>query len=70
MIKINIEYLPAINYSLINNRIAVCQSIEIQNESTEDIKDIIIFGKCTKHFKNIRNNRRIIADFALSLWLE
>ena len=36
MIKINIEYLPAITYSLINNRIAVCQSIEIQNESTED----------------------------------
>ena len=42
MVNINIEYLPSINYSLINNGIAVCQSIEIRNESTEDIKDIIL----------------------------
>lgn len=42
MVNINIEYLPSINYSLINNGIVVCQSIEIRNESTEDIKDIIL----------------------------
>ena len=42
MVKLNIEYLPSINYSLINNGIAVCQFIEIQNESTEDIKDVVI----------------------------
>ena len=42
MVNLNIEYLPAINYSLIHNNIVVCQFIEIQNESVEDVKNIVV----------------------------
>ena len=42
MVTVNIEYLPSINYSLINNRIAICQSVEISNNETSDLRDIII----------------------------
>ena len=42
MIELNIDYLPAINYALVNNRIAICQSIELTNTSEEDLKDVII----------------------------
>lgn len=42
MVKLKIEYIPYINYSLISNRIAICQSIEIDNEGTEDLKDVMI----------------------------
>lgn len=42
MVNLNIEYLPSINFSLINNRIAICQSVEICNNETYDLKDLII----------------------------
>lgn len=42
MATINIEYLPSINYSLVNNKVAVCQSVEICNDETNDLRDIII----------------------------
>lgn len=48
MVKIDIEYFPSINYSLISNRIAVCQSIEIINDGTEDVRNIII--ECSGDF--------------------
>ena len=48
MITVNIEYLPSINYSLINNRIAICQSVEISNNETSDLRDIVI--ECSGEF--------------------
>lgn len=42
MIELNLEYLPSINFALIYNRIAICQSMDIRNQSNEDLKDIII----------------------------
>ena len=48
MVTINIEYLPSINYSLINNRIAICQSVEINNNETSDLRDIVI--ECSGEF--------------------
>ena len=38
----NIDYLPAINYALVNYRVDICQSIELTNTSEEDLKDVVI----------------------------
>lgn len=55
MVKINIEYLPAINYSLVNNRLAVCRFVEICNEDAEDLKNIVI--ECEgDYFHNFRSS--------------
>lgn len=52
---LNIEYLPAINYSLVNNRIAVCQSIELTNNTEEDLRNVII--ECGgEYFSPTRSN--------------
>ena len=48
MVDFRIDYLPAANYSLVNNRIAICQSIEISNTSSEDLRDIVI--ECSGEF--------------------
>ncbi|MCR5078149.1 MAG: DUF4011 domain-containing protein, partial [Prevotella sp.] len=40
MVDLKIEYLPCINYSLINNRIAICQTADISNETDGEIRDI------------------------------
>ena len=48
MVTVNIEYLPSINYSLTNNRIAICQSVEISNNETSDLRDIVI--ECSGEF--------------------
>ena len=39
MVTINIEYLPSINYSLINNRIAICRSVEILFKQYPDLRE-------------------------------
>lgn len=55
MVNINIEYLPAINYSLINNRIIVCQLFEIYNDGDDDIRDVVI--ECSgEFFQNFRSS--------------
>ena len=48
MATINIEYLPSINYSLINNGVAICQSVELCNDKADDLRDIII--ECSGDF--------------------
>ena len=48
MATINIEYLPSINYSLINNGVAICQSVELCNDKADDLRDIII--ECSREF--------------------
>ncbi|MBQ0068482.1 MAG: transglutaminase domain-containing protein, partial [Bacteroidales bacterium] len=48
MIDFRIEYLPAINYALINNKIAVCQSAEIRNTSTDTLHNLVV--ECTGEF--------------------
>lgn len=50
MVAFKIEYLPAINYSLVNNRIAICQSIEISNNSDEDLHNVVV--ECSGEFFN------------------
>ncbi|MCQ2220293.1 MAG: DUF4011 domain-containing protein [Prevotella sp.] len=50
MIELKIEFLPAINYSLVNNRIGICQSIEIRNKSNIGLRDVII--ECGGEFFN------------------
>lgn len=62
MIKLQLEYFPAINYSLINNRITVVQSIEITNDSTEDVRNIVI--ECTGEF--FQDTRSHIIDILKS----
>ncbi len=41
-ISIKIEYLKAANYSLIHNRIPVCQSLEVTNGSDEPIYNLLL----------------------------
>lgn len=55
MIKLQLVYLPVVNYSLINNRIGICQSVEVVNDSTDDIRDIMI--ECSgEFFQNTHSN--------------
>lgn len=42
MINICLEYYKAANYSLINNRIPICQSLELSNTSKTPIKNITV----------------------------
>lgn len=42
MIDIKIEYYKAANYSLINNRIPICQSLELTNTTSEPIHNILV----------------------------
>lgn len=48
MATINIEYLLSINYSLINNGVAICQFVELCNDKADDLRDIII--ECSGDF--------------------
>lgn len=69
MVKLNIEYLPSINYSLINNRIAICQSLDITNNSNDDIKDILI--ECSgAFFQDSRSNLIDIIKGGVTLRLQ
>ena len=55
MIKLNIEYIQAINFSLINNRMAVCQSLEVTNDSSDDAREVVI--ECSgEFFQETRTN--------------
>ena len=64
MATINIEYLPSINYSLINNGVAICQSVELCNDKADDLRDIII--ECSgDFFQDFRSS--IIASLNPSL---
>lgn len=59
MVRLNIEYIPSINYSLVNNRIDVCQFVEITNIYTEDLRNLVI--TCSgDFFKNTHANIEII----------
>lgn len=48
MVKVKIDYISSVNYALINNGIAVCKSMEIENEGKEELRDIII--ECSGEF--------------------
>ena len=57
-IRLRVDYLPSINYSLINNRISICQSVEISNLTNEDIRDVAI--ACSGEF--FRDSRSTFID--------
>lgn len=57
MIEIKIEYLPAINYSLVNNRIGTCQSLEVRNKGNASLRDVVIV--CEGEFFNTTRSAAI-----------
>jgi len=54
MIVINLEYYKAANYSLIHNRIAICKSCELTNQSDSSLKNlqVVIEGEYVKTFRS------------------
>lgn len=48
MVDLKLEYFPVINYTLVNNRIAICQSVEVSNTSKDNLRDVVI--ECTGEF--------------------
>lgn len=55
MLKINLEYLPSINYALTNNHIAVCQSLSLTNVGDDDVRDIEV--ECSGEFFEVCRTR-------------
>lgn len=71
MATINIEYLPSINYSLINNGVAICQSVELCNDKADDLRDIIIecSGDFSKTFVQASSHHlRLVNQFVYRVW--
>lgn len=48
MVELHIEYVPVINYVLIHNHFDICQSVEIDNDSDDELHNIAI--ECSGDF--------------------
>lgn len=48
MALLNIEYLSTVNYSLVNNKIPLCQSFELKNNTNEDLHNVVV--ECSGDF--------------------
>lgn len=48
MLELKLEYLKSANYALIHNHINVCQSVELVNDTPDDLQDVYV--ECSGEF--------------------